>query len=672
MLNLGILAHVDAGKTTLTERLLYAAGAIDAVGSVDEGTTSTDTLALERQRGITIKAAVVSFDVGDVTVNLIDTPGHPDFIAEVERVLGLLDGAVLVLSAVEGVQPQSRVLMRALRRLRVPTLLFVNKIDRMGADVDRVLGEVRARLTPATVAMGVATDLATRQAGFQAYGLQDVAFRAPLLAVLAEHDDALLAAYVHDNRVTDGRLHRALAAQTRRAELHPVYCGSAISGAGVDELLAGLVSLLPRKPTESDAPACGRVFKIERTLSGDKIAYVRMFEGTLGARQRVPLSRGVPAPGETQAAATATETAIAMPMASAASKPMAMSKATAIRVCRHGGWQSVQALHAGEIGQVWGLGDVRIGDILGTPAGPAMTESFAPPTVQTVVAALHPRQDGAMRAALARLAEADPLIDVRSDETGREVTVSLYGEVQREVIEATLADEFGIAVTFEEVTVICVERPTRVGEAVEALNTATNPFHASLGVRVEPGPPGSDVAVRMLVHPQTMPLHVYKSPDQFTAAMEGYIRESLRKGRHGWRVTDCVVSVLHCGYSLADGPPSRRGPDATAADFRGLTPLVLTRALARAATVVCEPMLLVSLEIPLPSLQAVMTELARFGAAMRGQSVSGELTALEAVLPAAQLRRLHARLPALTGGEGVIESRFDGYQPLTGTAGHRI
>src|SRR5215468_5655298 len=153
-LNLGILAHVDAGKTSLTERLLFAAGVIDKMGSVDQGSTQTDSLALERQRGITIKSAVVSFAIDDVTVNLIDTPGHPDFIAEVERVLNVLDGAVLVISAVEGVQPQTRLLMRALGRLRVPTLLFVNKIDRGGADGDRVLAAIARRLTPAVVAMG--------------------------------------------------------------------------------------------------------------------------------------------------------------------------------------------------------------------------------------------------------------------------------------------------------------------------------------------------------------------------------------------------------------------------------------------------------------------------------------------------------------------------------------
>src|SRR5438309_2929434 len=153
-LNLGILAHVDAGKTTLTERLLYAAGVIDAIGSVHDGTTQTDSLALEQQRGITIKSAVASFPIDDVTVNLIDTPGHPDFIAEVDRVLSVLDGVVLVVSAVEGVQPQTRILMRSLDRLRMPALLFVNKIDRAGARPGGVLDEIARRLTGAAIAVG--------------------------------------------------------------------------------------------------------------------------------------------------------------------------------------------------------------------------------------------------------------------------------------------------------------------------------------------------------------------------------------------------------------------------------------------------------------------------------------------------------------------------------------
>src|SRR5215213_5206636 len=195
-LNLGILAHVDAGKTTLTERLLYLGGAIHSIGSVDRGTTQTDSLDLERERGITIKTAVAAFTLDDVTVNLIDTPGHPDFIAEVERVLGVLDGAILVVSAAEGVQPQTPVLYRALQRMRVPTLFFVNKIDRLGASVDRTLEAIRGRLSPAIVPMGTTASLGDRAATFVPGSWDDPAFTATVAEALAERDEDLLAAYV--------------------------------------------------------------------------------------------------------------------------------------------------------------------------------------------------------------------------------------------------------------------------------------------------------------------------------------------------------------------------------------------------------------------------------------------------------------------------------------------
>jgi len=222
-LNLGILAHVDAGKTSLTERLLYAAGVIDQIGSVDKGTTQTDSLALERQRGITIKSAVVSFVVNATAVNLIDTPGHPDFIAEVERVLNVLDGAVLVLSAVEGVQAQARVLMRALKRLNIPTLLYINKIDRRGADVQKVLRAISERLTPDIAPMGCVHDLGTRHAAFDPYGPADPAFLASLAEQLTQHDESLLADFVEgEAEISYRRLRAALTVQVQHALVHPV------------------------------------------------------------------------------------------------------------------------------------------------------------------------------------------------------------------------------------------------------------------------------------------------------------------------------------------------------------------------------------------------------------------------------------------------------------------
>jgi ribosomal protection tetracycline resistance protein len=642
-LNLGILAHVDAGKTTLTERLLYAAGVIDAPGSVDKGTTQTDSLALEQRRGITIKSAVASFPVDDVTVNLIDTPGHPDFIAEVERVLNVLDGVVLVVSAVEGVQPQTRVLMRALQRLRLPTLLFVNKHDRRGADSERVLAEIRERLTPAAIAMGTVTRAGTRGAAYAPHALDDAAFAAALVDLLAEHDEALLAAYVEDEaNVSAGRLRQALAAQTGRALVHPVFFGSALTGAGVDALMAGVAELLPAASGDAEAPVSASVFKVERGPAGEKVAYARLFSGTIGVRDSVTFRRdGV---GEDEHA-----------------------KVTAVGVFEGGAAVHSQSVSAGEIGKLWGLRAVQVGDTIGAPGprSPARN-AFAPPTLESVVVPRRPEDTAALYLALEQLAEQDPLIDVRRDDERKELSVSLYGEVQKEVVEATLADDFGVDVEFRETTPIYVERLLGAGEALELLHGESNPFNAEIGLRVERAAPGGGVDFRLDVVHRDIPLYVFKTVEAFAATMEEHVRGTLQEGLFGWRVTDCAVTMTRCGYSIADGPPSRRGPTSTAADFRKLAPLVLAQAIEAAGTVVCEPTVRVALEVPTDTVGAVLPALVRLGAVVETPSPNGELSTIEASLPAARENELHRQLPGLTRGEGVLESTFGGYQPVSG------
>jgi ribosomal protection tetracycline resistance protein len=636
-LNLGILAHVDAGKTTLTERLLFTAGVIAELGNVDKGTTQTDSLALEQQRGITIKSAVVSFAIDDVAVNLIDTPGHPDFIAEVERVLRVLDGAVLVVSAVERVQPQTRVLMRALKRLRIPTLMFVNKIDRIGADCERALNDISERLTPAVVAMASADGEGTRAAAAKPHSDADAVFRSRLVEVLAEHDDALLAAYVDDEtNMSARRLRDALASQTKQAVVHPVFCGSAITGAGVDGLMAGLVELLPTAAGDADAPVSGTVFKIERGPAGEKIAYVRMFSGTLQTRDRLHFGRD----GE--------------------------GKVTAINVFEHGTAVQRPAVSAGDIAMLWGLRDIQIGDRIGDAPGRSMHREFPPPTLESVVVPFVPNERQRLRVALAQLAEQDPLIDVRQDDARQEITVSLYGEVQKEVVQATLASDFGIDVSFRETTPIYVERPLGTGEAIEVLHAESNPFLATIGLRVDAAPDGSGIEFRLQVNSRTVPLYLYKTAESFTESMGEYVRQTFQEGLFGWQVTDCIVTMTKCSYSVPDGPPSRRGPLSTAADFRKLTPLVLMQALQRAGTAVCEPAVRISLEIPTDAIGAVMPALARLGAAVETPSPQGKLSTINAVLSAARADDLQRQLRGLTGGEGVLDSSFAGYQPVTG------
>jgi ribosomal protection tetracycline resistance protein len=640
-LNLGILAHVDAGKTTLTERLLFEAGVIDVVGSVDAGTTQTDSLELERRRGITIRSAVASFTLGGVHVNLIDTPGHPDFIAEVERVLNVLDGAVLVVSAVEGVQPQTRILMRALQRLQIPTLLFVNKIDRAGADDERTVQAISERLTPSVVRMGSANALGTRAAGFELFDGADGTFRASLAEALAEHDDRILASYVEDEgRAPYPQLVAELASQTKHVLVHPVYVGSALTGAGVEPLAAGIAELLPSSNGDADGPPAGLVFKIERDPKGQKIAFVRMFSGTI--RTRDQLSFGAHE-----------------------------GKVTSLAVFEQGPAVKRPMVSAGEVAKLWGLAEVQIGDQLGESGSDEAEHQFPPPTLESVVAACNPEDRAGLRVALAQLAEQDPLIDVRQNDVLEELSVSLYGEVQREVIQATLAAEYGIEVDFLEATPIHVERPVGTGEAVEVLHAETNPFFATIGLRVEPGPVGSGIEFRLEVDAQSAPLYVYKTLASFREHMADYVNWTLREGLAGWQVTDCVVTMNRCMYSVPDGPPSRRGPLSTAADFRKLTPLVVMRALHKAGTSVCEPVVRGELEVPAESIGAVTAALGRLGASLETQSLRGDLATIETVLSAARAQELLRELSKLTGGEGVLEASFAGYEPVSGSRPER-
>jgi ribosomal protection tetracycline resistance protein len=641
VLNLGILAHVDAGKTTLTERLLYCAGIVDEPGSVDEGTTRTDSLALERQRGITIKSAVVSFTVGGTAVNLIDTPGHPDFVAEVERALSVLDGVVLVVSAVEGVQPQTRVLWRALQRLGIPALFFVNKIDRRGAGYERLLRDISGRLTPAIVPMGSVSGLGTPGAAFVPSGDEDKAFGSRLAEVLADHDDAVLGAYLDGTgAIPRDWLLGKLAGQVGDAQVHPVYFGSAITGAGTDALMRGLAGLLPVAGGNADGPVSGRVFKIERGSAGERTAYARLFSGTITIRDRVRFGGG---DGHGRD-----------------------GKVTAISVFADGTAERRDAVSAGQIARLSGLAQVRVGDVLGTEPDDAGQRYFAPPTLETAVAARDPRDKSRLHAALTQLAEQDPLIDVRQDDIRQEIYVSLYGEVQKQVIDATLAADYGLAADFRETTPICVERPVSTGRAEEILYGPGNPFLATLGFRIDPARPGSGIRFGLEVGHQAVPLYIYKNMENFAAAMEQYVTETLRQGLHGWQVTDCAVALVRSQYSVPDGPPSTRGPLSGPQDFRKLTPLVVMEALRRAGTVVCEPIHRFRLEAPADTLSALLPALAKLHAIPAVSATSSSWCILEGDIPVTHVHALQQQLPPLTRGEGIVESSFDHYQPVRG------
>ncbi|MFE9005105.1 tetracycline resistance ribosomal protection protein Otr(A) [Streptomyces sp. NPDC007875] len=638
-LNIGVLAHVDAGKTSLTERLLYDAGVIDRLGSVDAGDTQTDTGEIERQRGITVRTAVASLTAGDTQLNLIDTPGHSDFIAEVERALGVLDGAVLVLSAVEGVQAQTRVLMKTLRRLRLPVLLFINKIDRAGARDAGLLADIRRTLAPHLLPLTAVRELGTRNAHVRSRSLDDPGMRTAAAEVLAELDDAMLARVVDGPLPSAEEVWAALAARTAEGLVHPVFFGSALSGQGVGALVEGVARLVP--PAPGGAEPRGTVFAVERGggggrsgpgggsgTRGGRTAYLRLFSGEVALRQRVTLHRR--GPGGVLTEHTGQITALEV-----------VGEAGAAR----------GPLTAGNIARIKGLPGVRVGDLLGTVLGvPSDRPHFAAPTLQTLV---HARESGAAAAsrlhtALLDLADQDPLIHARAMPGGA-TSVLLYGEVQKEIIAATLAQDYGIEAEFEPSRPVLVERPSGVGEAGREIARSghTGPW-ATVGLRVEPTARGAGVVFGYETELGAL-------PRAFHNAIEETVYDTLFHGPRGRSVTDCRVVLVRSGFL---------GPVSTAADFRDVTPVVLEEALERAGWRVYEPYHAFELELPPETLTAVTAQLAAAEADIR-ESVDGATGwLLRGELPARRVHGFEHVLPRLTHGEGVWWSRPCADRPL--------
>jgi ribosomal protection tetracycline resistance protein len=436
---------------------------------------------------------------------------------------------------------------------------------------------------------------------------------------------------VHGTPVPGERLRAQLAALARRGAVYPVLFGSAMTGAGTSELNAAITEFLPASAGKPDAPVDGAVFKIERGPADDKVAYVRLFAGTLRARDRVRFGAGAEAKVTTVSSADG---------------------------------EYGQA-RAGQIARVWGLRETRIGDRIrtadGEPDGSEQTAHyFAPPTLETAVVPDRRADRPVLHAALTRLAEQDPLINLRQGD--QEIFISLYGEVQKEVIQATLADDFGIGVTFRETTTICVERPEGAGEAVQRMKAETNPFLASVGLRVEPAPEATGVEFRLGVELGAMPLAFFKT-------VEESVLQTLRQGIYGWQVTGCLVTMTHSGYAPRQSHAHAtfdKSMSSTGADFRGLTPLVVMEALSRAGTAVFEPLHRFLLDIPAERSVVTLQALPRLDAAGLDAVTRGSSCLIEGEIPAARVRGLERELPTLTGGEGVLETAFERYRRVRG------
>jgi ribosomal protection tetracycline resistance protein len=496
--NVGLVAHVDAGKTTIAEQMLWLSGRIRTAGSVDDGTAQTDYLDVERERGISVRMATTVLPWQGHSINLVDTPGHVDFVAEVERSLQVLDGAVLIISAAEGVQSHTETIWHALRQRQLPAILFINKVDRMGANVPRVLAEVASALTDRAVPLDLAPEALAER--------------------LAELDDETLERYLTDGAVDSAWLRTRLAELSRAGKVFPVLCGAAKHGLGVRELLDAILELLPPPSGSVEAPLSGVVFKVERDPAMGRTAYVRLFGGRVANR------------GSVWSAGRELE-----------------AKVSQIRKMYARHHEDTGVLEAGDIGVLCGLGNVRAGEILGDSAGVPPLAQLAAPVLSARVHPAPPGELPKLVEALQELTDEDPLLDLRWIPEVRELHVKMTGAIQLEVLGAMLKVRFGLGATFDPPSVIYQETPSQPGEGFVAY-TMPKPCWAVLRFAIEPGQRGSGLQYRSAaLANEILP--------SYQREVERQVPEALRQGLSGWNVTDLKVTLTYGQHHVVHTHP---------------------------------------------------------------------------------------------------------------------
>ena len=613
IINIGILAHVDAGKTTLTESLLYASGTISEPGSVEKGTTRTDTMFLERQRGITIQTAVTSFQWHRCKVNIVDTPGHMDFLAEVYRSLAVLDGAILVLSAKDGVQAQTRVLFHALRKLNIPTIIFINKIDQVGIDFEGVYQSVRDKLS-ADIIIKQTVSLSSKITLTENTS-------AEVWDSVIENNDELLAKYIAGESISQKELAQEEQRRVQDASLLPVYHGSAKNGLGIQQLMDAVIGLFQSTKEQGSAALCGRVFKVEYTDCGQRLVYLRLYSGTLRLRDTVALA------GREKL------------------------KITEMRIPSKGEIVRTDTAHKGEI-VILPSDSLRLNDILGdkTQLPREMWSDVPFPMLRTTITPKTAEQRDRLLDALTQIADTDPLLHYEVDSTTHEIILSFLGRMQLEVVSALLTEKYKIETAVKEPTVIYLERPLKVASHTIHIEVPPNPFWASIGLSVTPLPLGSGVKYESRVSLG------YLNQSFQNAVMDG-IRYGLGQGLYGWNVTDCKICFE---YGLYYSPVS------TPADFRSLAPIVLEQALKKSGTQLLEPYLSFTLYAPQEYLSRAYHDAPKYCATIETAQIKKDEVVFTGEIPARCIQAYRTDLAFYTNGRSVCLTELKGYQATVG------
>ncbi len=665
--NIGIIAHIDAGKTTTTERILFYTGKTYRLGSVDEGNTVTDWMEQERERGITIVSAAVSAEWKGYQINIIDTPGHIDFTAEVQRSLRVLDGGIVVFDAVQGVEPQSETVWRQADRYGVPRICFVNKMDRVGASYERSIESIRERLGANPVAVQVpigaesdfrgVVDLFTEQAIVWVDDLgkepkvmevpaelrdEVEAARERMVEQIAETDDDLTVKYLEGEEITIEELKAALRRAVIRGDLTPVYCGSALKNKGVQPLLDAVVDFLPSpvdipevrgvnpntgeeetRPPSDDAPLSALVFKIVTDPYVGRLAYFRVYSGkiTQGAQVYNATRR----------------------------KRERIGRLLRMYADRR---EDVTEVLAGDIGAVLGLKNSFTGDTLCDMSKPIVLESisFPEPVISIAIEPKSTADQDKLSQALHKLAEEDPTFRVRTDEQTGQTIVSGMGELHLEILVDRLKREFNVKANVGKPRVAYRESITRPVPKVEGRfvkQTGGRGQYGHVIVSLEPAEPGEGIVFEDAIVGGVI-------PKEFIPAVEKGIREAAEAGVvAGYPVTDVKVR-------LYDG--SFHEVDSSEMAFKVAATMAFREGVKRGKPVLLEPVMKVEVVVPEEYIGDVMGQLSSRRGEIQGmEQRAGNTRAVRAMVPLAEMFGYATQLRSITQGRGAFTMEFDHY-----------
>lgn len=614
VINLGILAHVDAGKTTLTEGMLYESGIISKMGKVDDGTTVTDSMELEKKRGITIKSSVVSFLWNNVKINLIDTPGHLDFVSEVESALHVIDVVVLVISAKEGIQSQTRLIFRKIQELKIPTIIYINKLDRVGVDYGELLDKIRNQLSEMVVALQEYRGVGEKEVQIinLDFGEEDIQ------NYILLSSDTLMEKYDDFNAILLEEYEEEFIKMVRKGELYPLVGGVALKKLGITEVMDLVTKIKGNTETKSDKLSA-YVYKIEHDKDKHERIYFRVFNGAVKVRDNVVINAD-----------------------------------NSYRLLVRNLWSiqnntivSSQIIRKGDIGIIMDEEKLQVGSVIGEDYGRKGNAQLKTPLLQTGIKPKDENERNQLLSALTLLSREDPYLKYEISRITNEIKIWLFGPLQMEIIGDIFRERFGINVCFTKLEIVNKEHPLGKGYSSIRLRDWNNPYNAGAVFQIEPLPLGSGFQYENHVS------YGYLEKPFQNAVLDG-IKIGLSQGINGHQVIDVKVSFLEADYDSVLGTP---------ADFRRLVPIVIHDALADAGVELLEPWQKFTISVPKLMDKSVLRNISKLRARVTVYDYGDSETTFAGKAALSDMMNYESVLNTYTSGKGFLIQEFYKYLP---------